>query len=169
MERDVAVRLCHWSNRFIYMYANCFTFVFTHTIKQMGEVLEEAWDTRWQVRRRLFNCAYSFDEIQLLWCYPAKDGSWRALCHVECLFWWKVITSYTDWVCHIGLEAYWTYTGTLWHLSLSVEASLLDHQSQTLSVLFKRLTYFSKRVGAVSLGWSSNSGKVGRLITVAIV
>ena len=36
-------------------------------------------------------------------------------------------------------------------------------------MLFKRLTYFSKRVGAVSLGWSSNSGKVGRLMAVAMV
>jgi len=38
-----------------------------------------------------------------------------------------------------------------------------------VNMLFKRLTYFSKRVGAVSLGWSSNSGKVGRLIAVAMV
>ena len=39
----------------------------------------------------------------------------------------------------------------------------------TVNLLFKRLTYFSKRVGAVSFSWSSNSGKVGRLIAVAIV
>ena len=38
-----------------------------------------------------------------------------------------------------------------------------------VNLLFKRLTYFSKQVGAVSFGWSSNSGKVGRLIAVAIV
>ena len=32
--------------------------------------------------------------------------------------------------------------------------------------LSSRFTYFSKRVGAVSLGWSSNSEKFGRLIGV---
>ena len=75
MEWDAAVQLCHWPDRFIYMYANWFTFVFTHTIKQTGKVLEEVRDTRWQLFRRLFNCGYSFDEIQFLWCYPAKNGS----------------------------------------------------------------------------------------------
>ena len=34
MEQDTAVRLRHQSYRFIYMYANWFSFVLTHTIKQ---------------------------------------------------------------------------------------------------------------------------------------
>ena len=38
-----------------------------------------------------------------------------------------------------------------------------------VNVLFKRLTYFSKRIGVVSLGSSSNSGKVGRLIAAIMV
>ena len=38
-----------------------------------------------------------------------------------------------------------------------------------VNMLFKRLTYLYKRVGAVSLGWSSNSGKVDKLIAVAMV
>ena len=88
------------------------------------QVFEEVWTLSGK-----FDCTYSFDEIQLLWCYPAEDGPRRTLCHVECLFWWKVITSYTD----IGLEAYWTYTGKPWHLSSTVEASPLDHQSPSCS------------------------------------
>ena len=36
-----------------------------------------------------------------------------------------------------------------------------------VNMLSKRLTYFSKRTGTVSLGWRSNSGKVGRLIAIA--
>ena len=43
------MRLRHWSDRFIYMYANWFTFVFNHAIKQTGEVLEDVWDTMWQI------------------------------------------------------------------------------------------------------------------------
>ena len=42
MERDAAVRLRNWSNRLIYMYANWFTFVFTHTIKQTGKSLRRS-------------------------------------------------------------------------------------------------------------------------------
>ena len=114
------------------MYANWLTFVFTHTINQTRKVLEEDPDTTRQICRR-FNCTFSFVEIQLLWCYPSKDGSCRALCHVEHLFWWKVISGYTDWVCHMALMAYWTYRGTPWRLSSSVGASLLDHQSPSCS------------------------------------
>lgn len=40
MEREAAVLLRHWSNRFIYMYANWFTLVFTHTIKRTRKVFE---------------------------------------------------------------------------------------------------------------------------------
>ena len=36
-----------------------------------------------------------------------------------------------------------------------------------VNMLSKRLTYFSKRTGTVSLGGRSNSGKVGRLIAIA--
>ena len=36
-----------------------------------------------------------------------------------------------------------------------------------VNMLSKRLTYFLKRTGTVSLGWRSNSGKVGRLIAIA--
>ena len=67
MERDAAVRLRHWSNRFIFMYEDCFTlkFVFTHTIKQT-KVFEEIWDIRRQICMELYNCVYSFYEILVL-------------------------------------------------------------------------------------------------------
>jgi len=83
MERDTAVRLHHWSNRFIYMYGS--TLYSPIPLSKQTKSLRNSGTSDGKFAFELFNCVYSFDEIQFLWCFPAKDGSRGALCHVGSL------------------------------------------------------------------------------------